>query len=65
MRKFKTAWSWLCGLGLWQATYFRIHCATEPWTIKQSVAGGCIPMLNHHVVQLYEEIPVGTPVTAL
>lgn len=44
-------------------TYYRIHGTTEPWTIGQSVSNGCIRMLNEHVIQLYEQVPVGTPVT--
>lgn len=46
-------------------TYFRIHGTTEPWSIGQSVSNGCIRMLNEHVIQLYAEVPVGTPVTVL
>jgi hypothetical protein len=46
------------------------HLLPHPWrnrsrTIRQSVANGCIPMLNDHVIQLYGQVPVGTPVTAL
>jgi lipoprotein-anchoring transpeptidase ErfK/SrfK len=29
------------------------------------VSNGCIRMLNDHVIQLYEQVPVGTPVTVL
>ncbi len=46
-------------------TYYRIHGTTEPWSIGQSVSNGCIRMLNEHVIQLYEQVPVGTPVTVL
>ena len=46
-------------------TYYRIHGTTEPWSIGQSVSNGCIRMLNDHVIQLYEQVPVGTPVTVL
>lgn len=46
-------------------TYYRIHGTTEPWTIGQSVSNGCIRMLNEHVIQLYENVPVGTPVTVV
>ncbi|MGB3277651.1 MAG: L,D-transpeptidase, partial [Pseudorhodobacter sp.] len=30
-----------------------------------SVSNGCIRMLNDHVKQLYDQVPVGTPVTVL
>jgi lipoprotein-anchoring transpeptidase ErfK/SrfK len=46
-------------------TYYRIHGTTEPSSIGQSVSNGCIRMLNEHVIQLYEQVPVGTPVTVV
>ena len=46
-------------------TYFRIHGTTQPQTIGQSVSNGCIRMLNEHVMDLYERVPVGTVVTVL
>ena len=46
-------------------TYYRIHGTTEPWSIGKSVSNGCIRMLNEHVIQLYEQVPVGTPVVVL
>lgn len=46
-------------------TYFRIHGTIQPNSIGQSVSSGCIRMLNEHVTDLYERIPVGTKVTVL
>ncbi|MFT7596845.1 MAG: lipoprotein-anchoring transpeptidase ErfK/SrfK [Paracoccaceae bacterium] len=46
-------------------TYFRIHGTTAPETIGQSASNGCIRMLNEHVMDLYERVPVGTVVTVL
>lgn len=46
-------------------TMYRIHGTTEPWSIGQSVSNGCIRMLNAHVEDLYERVPVGTPVVVL
>lgn len=46
-------------------TYFRIHGTTEPSSIGTSVSNGCIRMLNEHVIQLYDQVPEGTPVTVL
>lgn len=46
-------------------TYFRIHGTTEPWTIGSSVSNGCIRMVNDHVIQLYEQVAVGTLVTVV
>lgn len=46
-------------------TYYRIHGTTEPSSIGKSVSNGCIRMLNEHVIDLYERVPLGTPVTVL
>jgi len=46
-------------------TYFRIHGTFEPDSIGRSVSNGCIRMLNEHVIDLYERVPVGTVVTVL
>ncbi|MEO9683158.1 MAG: L,D-transpeptidase [Tateyamaria sp.] len=46
-------------------TFFRIHGTTQPETIGSSVSNGCIRMLNEHVTDLYERVPVGTIVTVL
>ncbi|WP_146345995.1 L,D-transpeptidase [Phaeobacter marinintestinus] len=46
-------------------TYFRIHGTTQPESIGQSWSNGCIRMLNEHVTDLYERVPVGTVVTVL
>ena len=46
-------------------TYFRIHGTNAPRTIGLSVSNGCIRMLNDHVKDLYERVPIGTTVTVL
>ncbi len=46
-------------------TYFRIHGTTQPWSIGRSVSNGCIRMLNTHVKDLYERVPLGSPVVVL
>ena len=46
-------------------TYFRIHGTTQPSSIGRSVSNGCIRMLNEHVKDLYERVPIGTVVTVL
>ena len=46
-------------------TYFRIHGTTQPNSIGRSVSNGCIRMLNEHVTDLYDRVPVGTKVTVL
>lgn len=46
-------------------TYFRIHGTTSPRSIGRSVSNGCIRMINEHVIDLYERVPMGTIVTVL
>lgn len=46
-------------------TYYRIHGTTEPSSIGRSVSNGCIRMINDHVIELYERVPVGTGVVVL
>lgn len=46
-------------------TYFRIHGTTQPKSIGQSVSNGCIRMINEHVMDLYQRVPIGTTVTVL
>ena len=46
-------------------TYYRIHGTTQPASIGRSVSNGCIRMINAHVQDLYERVPIGTVVTVL
>ena len=46
-------------------TYYRIHGTNQPWSIGQSVSSGCIRMLNDHVADLYERVPIGARVVVL
>ncbi len=46
-------------------TYFRIHGTTQPQSIGRSASNGCIRMLNDHVTDLYDRVPIGTVVTVL
>lgn len=46
-------------------TLYRIHGTNEPWTIGQAVSSGCIRMMNEDVIDLYNRVPVGTPVIVL
>ena len=43
-------------------TSIRIHGTTEPNSIGRAVSNGCLRMRNEAVMDLYEQIPVGTPV---
>jgi len=56
------------GLYLWQGnkdTLYRIHGTNQPASIGRSVSNGCIRMINAHVQDLYERVPIGTVVTVL
>ena len=46
-------------------TFYRIHGTTAPSSIGRSVSSGCIRLLNEHVQDLYERVPIGTVVTVL
>jgi lipoprotein-anchoring transpeptidase ErfK/SrfK len=41
---------------------YRIHGTTEPWSIGQAVSSGCIRMFNQDIIDLYNRVPVGSPV---
>lgn len=43
-------------------TLWRIHGTPSQWSIGMAVSNGCIRMLNEHVVDLYERVPLGTEV---
>ena len=46
-------------------TFFRIHGTNERRSIGLSTSGGCIRMMNEHVIDLYQRVPLGTVVTVL
>lgn len=41
---------------------YGIHGTNQPWLIGKRVSSGCIRMKNIDVEDLYEKVPVGTPV---
>lgn len=46
-------------------TYYRIHGTTQPSSIGRSVSAGCIRMINDHVIDLYNRVPLGAQVVVL
>ncbi|KEP70225.1 hypothetical protein DL1_19080 [Thioclava dalianensis] len=44
-------------------TAIRIHGTTEPSSIGHAVSNGCLRMVNDHVIALFDQVPIGTPVT--
>ncbi len=43
-------------------TYLRIHGTNKPRTIGSAVSNGCARLTNDHITDLYDRVPVGTPV---
>jgi lipoprotein-anchoring transpeptidase ErfK/SrfK len=43
-------------------TYFRLHGTVEPWSIGTNVSSGCIRLMNHDIIDLYNRVPSGTRV---
>lgn len=46
-------------------TMYRIHGTNAPGSIGRSVSNGCIRMINDHVVDLYERVPVDASVVVI
>ncbi len=43
-------------------TFLRIHGTGEPWTIGTPVSNGCARLVNDHIIDLYNRVPIGTKV---
>jgi lipoprotein-anchoring transpeptidase ErfK/SrfK len=43
-------------------TMYRIHGTNEPWSIGQPVSSGCVRMLNHDVIDLFDRVQQGARV---
>ncbi len=46
-------------------TLYRIHGTNQPSSIGRAVSNGCIRMLNDHVKDLYQRVPVGARVVVI
>jgi len=46
-------------------TMYRIHGSNEPWTIGHAVSSGCIRLTNDDIIDLYNQVKVGTRVVVL
>ena len=46
-------------------TMFRIHGTNQPNSIGQAMSSGCIRMMNHDVIDLYNRVPVGANVVVI
>lgn len=47
------------------SSLYRIHGTNEPWTIGRNVSSGCIRMMNHDVIDLYQRVRVGSRVVVI
>ncbi len=43
-------------------TFYRIHGTREEWSIGNAVSSGCVRMLNHDVIDLYNRAQLGVDV---
>lgn len=46
-------------------TMFRLHGTNQPQSIGHAMSSGCIRMLNHDIIDLYQRVPVGARVIVL
>jgi lipoprotein-anchoring transpeptidase ErfK/SrfK len=46
-------------------TMFRIHGTNQPQSIGLAMSSGCIRMLNHDIIDLYERVPTGSRVVVI
>lgn len=47
------------------STIYRIHGTNQPWTIGQAMSSGCIRMANEDVINLYNQVKIGTKVVVV
>lgn len=47
------------------STLYRIHGTNAPWTIGKAVSSGCIRMRNDDVIELYNNVDVGSKVVVI
>ena len=43
-------------------TLYRIHGSPEWWSIGKSVSSGCVRLMDQDIIDLYDRVPVHTPV---
>lgn len=43
-------------------TLYRIHGTSETWSIGKAVSSGCVRLLNHDVIDLYNRVPNNTKI---
>jgi lipoprotein-anchoring transpeptidase ErfK/SrfK len=43
-------------------TIYRLHGTGEVWSIGEAVSSGCVRLLHQDIIDLYQRVPVGTPI---
>lgn len=43
-------------------TIYRVHGSGEAWTIGEAVSSGCVRLLHHDVIDLYDRVSQGAPI---
>ncbi|WP_375449995.1 L,D-transpeptidase [uncultured Devosia sp.] len=43
-------------------TIFRLHGTPDPSSIGEAVSSGCVRLINQDIIDLYQRVPVGTPI---
>jgi lipoprotein-anchoring transpeptidase ErfK/SrfK len=43
-------------------SFLRIHGTPQPWTVARAVSNGCARLVNAHIIDLYNRVPIGTRV---
>ncbi len=43
-------------------TMYRIHGTPQPWTMGQAFSSGCVRLINDHMDELYDMVPLGSRV---
>ena len=43
-------------------TLYRLHGTMEEWSIGKAVSSGCVRLLNHDVINLYDRVTNGSPI---
>jgi len=46
-------------------TIYRIHGSMEAWTIGKSVSSGCIRLINHDIIHLYDHVRDGSTLVVI
>ncbi len=46
-------------------TLYRLHGTAEVWSIGKAVSSGCVRLLNHDIIDLYQRVPNQSPIVVI